>query len=169
MNWMKLRSEGEWCGLWSRLHGYFKDSLTLCYKIQSTKIAIICITAFLVWLSYFLISHQWDWAWCTSNQVWYFWLFCSPRFIFLPLSEKKDTLNTNFQKAYKCFFSFYILIFFYFNFSILFLSFLVLKLINAIHFSPWNPIPSPINGKTGGINKIIIKIHCSTNTSAYKF
>ena len=60
------------CMVWSRLHGYFKDSLTLCYKIQSTKIAIICITAFLVWLSCFLISHQWDWAWCTSHQVWYF-------------------------------------------------------------------------------------------------
>ena len=55
-----------------------KDSLTPCYKIQSTKIAIISITAFLVWLSCFLISHQWDWAWCRSNQVWYFWLFCSP-------------------------------------------------------------------------------------------
>ena len=84
------------CMVWSPLHGYFKDSLTLCYKIQSTKIAIICITAFLVWLSCFLISHQWDWAWCTSNQVWYFWLFCSPwPHISLPVY----TLNTNFQKA----------------------------------------------------------------------
>ena len=65
------------CMVWGRLHGYFKDSLTLCYNIQSTKIAIICITAFLVWLSCFLISHQWDWAWCTSNQIWYFWAWCT--------------------------------------------------------------------------------------------
>ena len=93
----ELNEARKWrCMVWSRLHGYFKDSLTLCYKIQSTKIAIICITAFLVWLSCFLISHQWDWAWCTSNQVWYFWLFCSPwPHISLPVY----TLNTNFQKA----------------------------------------------------------------------
>ena len=52
----ELNEARKWrCMLWSRLHGYFKDSLTLCYKIQSTKIAI---TAFLVWLSCFLISHQ---------------------------------------------------------------------------------------------------------------
>ena len=65
----ELNEARKWrCMVWSRLHGYFKDSLTLSYKIQSTKIAIICITAFLVWLSCFLISHQWDWAWSTSNR-----------------------------------------------------------------------------------------------------
>ena len=96
MAWNSVGPECGRCMVWSRLHGYFKDSLTLCYKIQSTKIAIICMTAFLVWLSCFLISHQWDWAWCTSNQVWYFWLFCSPwPHISLPVY----TLNTNFQKA----------------------------------------------------------------------
>ena len=86
------------CMVWRRLHGYFKDSLTLCYNIQSMKIAIICITAFFVWLSCFLISHQWDWAWCTSNQVWYFWLFCSSPAYLSPV-WKKETLNTNFQKT----------------------------------------------------------------------
>ena len=87
------------CMVWGRLHGYFKDSLTLCYNIQSTKIAIICITAFLVWLCCFLISHQWDWAWCTSNQVWYSWLFCSPcRHISLPVLKKKTRLTPIFKK-----------------------------------------------------------------------
>ena len=96
----KLNEARRWtCMVWSPLHGYFKDSLTLCYKIQSTKIAKICITAFLIWLSCFLISHQWDWAWCRGNRVWYFWLFCSPRpHISFPV-WKKDTLNTNFQKT----------------------------------------------------------------------
>ena len=72
---------------------YFKDFLRLCYRIQSTKMP------FLVWPSCFLISHQWDWAWCTSNQVCYFWLFCSPcRHIYLPVWIKRR-LTPNFQKA----------------------------------------------------------------------
>ena len=43
--------------------------------------------------------------------------------------------------------------FFYFSPYILFLPLLVPKPINALHFSPWKPILSPINGETDGINK----------------
>ena len=101
----KLNEARKWrCMVRSRLHGYFKDSLTLCYRIQSTTIAIICITTFLVWLSCFLIRHEWDnWAWCTSNQVWYFWLFCSPRrHISVPVWKKKTRL-TPFSKKQNTF------------------------------------------------------------------
>ena len=72
----QLMNARKWrCMAWSRLNGYFKDSLTKCYRIQSTKIAIL-----FGWPV--LISHQWDWAWCTSNQIWFFLtLLLSPTYL----------------------------------------------------------------------------------------